>query len=248
MTVEPFVVDSTAPLAECRQLMRECHIRHLPVVDNGRLTGLLHATTAFGRHSNGAAAGDLCTKVHVQAHPDEAVYDVLGRCSASLEDACVVVDRQQRVVGIFTDRDVVAMAAQLLPASVLVESVASTTLRTVSPSMRVSEALDEMRSAMARHLVVTSGQTLLGVVSMVDLLIALDPRAPLSGVLGVAQPVVTAWGASLRSVAETMGEMGVDAVALSSREDRSEADGLVTITDLLRALRLTPNLARPAVS
>lgn len=41
MTENPFTVSSDASIDECMQLMSEKRIRHLPVVDNGTLTGMI---------------------------------------------------------------------------------------------------------------------------------------------------------------------------------------------------------------
>lgn len=41
MTAEPETIDRGASLEEARELMGRAHIRHLPVVDGGRLVGML---------------------------------------------------------------------------------------------------------------------------------------------------------------------------------------------------------------
>src|SRR5512140_157 len=41
MTANPVVTQSQQTLADAHQLMRERHVRHLPVVDDGRLVGIV---------------------------------------------------------------------------------------------------------------------------------------------------------------------------------------------------------------
>jgi acetoin utilization protein AcuB len=41
MTPNPITVDLTTTLPEAHKLMKECHIRRLPVVDRGRVVGIL---------------------------------------------------------------------------------------------------------------------------------------------------------------------------------------------------------------
>ncbi len=249
MTKEPFVVDPTTPLAECRQLLADCRIRHLPVVEDGHLRGLVHATRAFGPHEPGATAADVAAGVHVRARPDEALYDVLGRCAASLEDVCVVVDETDRVLGILTDRDIVRLAADLLDEAVLVDAIASTTLRTLGPQQTIAEALEDMHRAMARHVLVTDEEALAGLLTKLDLVAAPDPEAPLGAQLDSDGPEVVSWGTPVAEAARRMGQRGLDAVVVVADADgpgSRVAEGLVTVTDLLRALRLAPALIATA--
>ena len=242
MTSAPAVVDPATTIEACRELMRSHKIHHLPVVRDGALVGLLTATTAYGPQDRNAAAGEVAMRAPVRAYPDELLYDVLGRCTASMQDACVITNRQDQVVGILTERDVVRMAAELVAPHLTVQDAATTTVEQVPPTLRVSEGLDRMRQNMFRHLVVAEGAQLRGVLSLHEVMLARDPRAPLAALLPEASQVAVRWDQPLTEAAQAMMRADVDAVAVLDSASAA-VEGLLTVTDLLRALRASPRLA-----
>lgn len=104
--------------------------------------------------------------------PPEVSLEVAARHMAEGGvGALPVVDDDDRVVGMITDRDLVvrAMAAGLSPGQEWVRTVMSADPVTVEPDTPVPAALHAMRSIDVRHLPVTRDGRLVGMVSFDDL-------------------------------------------------------------------------------
>lgn len=239
MTPDPVVVDVDEDVATLRALMRQHHVHHLPVHEDGRFAGVVDATQAFGWVPREARAADLVGRVVVEAHPDETLFDVLGRCAWSPRDVCVVTRPDLHdVVGIVTERDLVRLAAEHLDPARPVDQVASTSVVTTPGTATVGACLEVLRERMFRHLVVVDGERLLGTASLRDLLLT-DTRRAVGETLA-EEAARGEWSQTLREIAMAMHERDLDAMPLV--DDHGVADGIVTVTDLLRALRSTPSL------
>ncbi|MGI9239000.1 MAG: CBS domain-containing protein [Woeseiaceae bacterium] len=125
MSTNLITVAPSATLAEARTLMHDHRIHHIPVVDEGKLVGLvtltnvLAATDSFLRDpGNRIHANEIVVKDAMV--PDVATVDV----HASLRSAalfiekhkigCLPVMRGEELIGIITDTDFVAVAINLL--------------------------------------------------------------------------------------------------------------------------------------
>ena len=226
-------------VATLREIMRQRGIHHIPMVDDGRFAGVVDATSAFGWVSRDAVASDLVGRVEVQAHPDEQLFDVFGRCAWSPRDVCVVtLEESGSVVGIVTERDIVRLAATHIDSARPVDQFASTAVFTSPATATVGECLDVLREQMFRHLVIVEDDKLRGTVSLRDLLLV-DARLLVGQTLPDPPPRAS-WNATLREIASTMQRLDLDAIALV--DDDGVPDGIVTVTDLLRALRSTPKI------
>ncbi|MCL2776790.1 MAG: CBS domain-containing protein [Polyangiaceae bacterium] len=141
---------------------------------------------------------DVMTREVKPCHPDES----LARAAQLMWDndcGCVpVVDDEERVIGIVTDRDV-CMAALLngrpLHELLVAQAMAHKPVR-VSPDDNISEAEELMRHARVRRLPVvdTKGQ-LVGILSLGDLAIAAKKERWLLA------------GSRLRELAETLAQI-----------------------------------------
>lgn len=125
MSTNLITVAPSATLAEARTLMHDHRIHHIPVVDEGKLVGLvtltnvLAATDSFLRDpGNRIHANEVVVK-------DAMVVDVASvDVHASLRSAalfiekhkigCLPVMRDEELIGIITDTDFVAVAINLL--------------------------------------------------------------------------------------------------------------------------------------
>lgn len=101
--------------------------------------------------------------------PDATLQEAARHMAQGRVGALPVVDGG-RVVGVVTDRDLVVRAMACgLPMTERVETVMSTDPVTVEDDTPIPAALHAMRSIDARHLPVTEGGQLVGVVSFDDL-------------------------------------------------------------------------------
>lgn len=119
MTCQPWTIRRDAKLAQAHELMREHKIRHLPVLEAGKLVGIVSERNVylFDR------LADLDTDVTVEDAMTVDVYAV--SCEDSLDSvvekmaehkygSVVVMSRQGMVEGIFTTADGMQVLADVL--------------------------------------------------------------------------------------------------------------------------------------
>ncbi len=125
MTTDLITVPPSATLAEARELMHDHRIHHLPVVDNDGLVGLLTLTDVLAASDSRLRAKDSRMRarnitISEVMTTDIATVDV----SASLRQAALFLEKHKigclpvmsgdKLTGIITDTDFVAVAINLL--------------------------------------------------------------------------------------------------------------------------------------
>ena len=118
MVKSPITVTKDHTLQECADLMKEHSIRHLPVVENGRLSGLL---TENGLRQAFLASmfedlglGDVMIKEPITARQDMEIEDAAKIIFQNKIGGLPVVDAEARVVGIITVVDLVAAFIEIM--------------------------------------------------------------------------------------------------------------------------------------
>jgi acetoin utilization protein AcuB len=113
MKLDPITVTEVTRLGEALQLMMDNRFRHLPVVRDGRLAGIVterdilryRAVTSF-REDWWRAPVSAAMVANVQtAGPDDSLTEVVGRLAVSRIGALPIVERG-RLVGLVTLTDV----------------------------------------------------------------------------------------------------------------------------------------------
>ncbi|MEL7367275.1 MAG: CBS domain-containing protein [Myxococcota bacterium] len=101
---------------------------------------------------------------------DSTVRDAVRLMNRQRIGAVLVIDQGQ-LAGIFTERDVLVRVvdAERDPRTTIIADVMTAKVTTVSPEMRVSEALRLVTEQRMRHLPVMEGRRLLGLISLTDL-------------------------------------------------------------------------------
>ena len=96
----------------------------------------------------------------------------------------VVVRHDGKLCGIVTDRDIVVrvLAAGKDPQSTTLETVCSHEMLTISPDQDTSDAIRLMRERAIRRIPVVENNNLLGIVTLGDLAVFLDPHSTLSDI------------------------------------------------------------------
>jgi acetoin utilization protein AcuB len=119
MTPEPVAVRLMSTIREARQLLTHHHVRHLPVLDGGRVVGMLrdadvgleepiglsgpsevHGVLGSGRTVSSVLTGPACV-VSAEADVDTAARLLLAYGVGAL----AVVDRGRHLVGVITTGD-----------------------------------------------------------------------------------------------------------------------------------------------
>jgi acetoin utilization protein AcuB len=119
MTPTPFTIGPTQSLAAARQVMLENGVRRLPVLDGGRLAGLLSERDLLLVESMPSVNPASVRVEEAMAQdvfavgPDEPVADVAGTMVDRKIGSTVVMDHE-RVVGVFTTVDALQALRELL--------------------------------------------------------------------------------------------------------------------------------------
>jgi acetoin utilization protein AcuB len=181
MRGSPWVVEGVDSLGTAHALMRLHAIRHLPVLRDDMLVGMLSERDILEYRANLEGADDW-TRVAVSgamdrspqtAGPDDSVTEVTGRLATSKLDALPVVELG-RLVGIVTVTDILAAEVQraMAPAPCSPATVADAmTLGpfTIGPDDSLLEAATRMSLRGIRHLPVIDKGAVVGVLSERDL-------------------------------------------------------------------------------
>ncbi len=125
MSTNLITVAPDATLAEARTLMHEHRIHHIPVVDGDRLIGLVTLTNVLAATDSFLRDDDNRIHANDIGISDAMVTDVATvELNASLRHAalflekhkigCLPVIDEEKLVGIITDTDFVAVAINLL--------------------------------------------------------------------------------------------------------------------------------------
>lgn len=120
MTRQPWTIRRTARLAAAEQMMREHRIRHLPVLDSGKLVGVVSERdlALLGKVFHGDEAElsveDAMTQDVYGATADTPADQVLDHMAERKLGSCVVMDRLGGVAGIFTTVDALEVFSDLL--------------------------------------------------------------------------------------------------------------------------------------
>jgi acetoin utilization protein AcuB len=118
MTISPVVISSDRSVADAHRVMRERGIRHLPVVDHGRLVGLVSQRDLYLVESLVVAdAGSETVREAMSDEPyavppDAPLESVAATMAERKYGSAVVVDRGA-VIGVFTTVDALRALAAL---------------------------------------------------------------------------------------------------------------------------------------
>lgn len=110
MTTAPFSIDSAKTVKEAEQMMSEKKIRHLPVMQNGQLFGILSdrdikmAMAFFEADSKLVKVADICKEKPFVVEPDAKLHEVLDEMAEHHYGSALVV-QNHKLVGIFTTVD-----------------------------------------------------------------------------------------------------------------------------------------------
>jgi acetoin utilization protein AcuB len=119
MSRQPWTIERGATLATAHQVMRSHAIRHLPVMDAGKLVGIvserdLHLIeTLPDADPDEVTVDDAMTETVYVARPSDEVAEVVDRMAAQKLGSVVVI-QDRRVEGIFTSIDALHVLSHVL--------------------------------------------------------------------------------------------------------------------------------------
>ncbi len=119
MTPAPHTIGPTRPLAAAGRMMREHQVRHLPVLDGGRVVGLLSERdlllieTLPGVNPTDVRVEEAMVQEVFTVEPEAPVGEVVEQMMAAKLGSAMVC-RDGRVVGVFTTVDALRALHELL--------------------------------------------------------------------------------------------------------------------------------------
>lgn len=226
-------------------VMREKHIRHLPVVDDQRrVVGLVsHRTILAAKHSEsdsglGLPVADIMVPNPVAISRQNSAADAARFMVENQIGCALIVDEEDRLEGIVTESDFVELAAQLLfrVPRISVDDFMTTDVISLMENEPILIADELMRQGRFRHLpVVDEDGQLTGIVTHRDLLSAHLAPEGRSSVTDIVQRDV--WtigsGSSARNAARTLADHKFGCLPVT---EKGKLIGLITEADILTLL------------
>ena len=119
MTTTPHSIGKDQTLERAHEMMRTHHIRHLPVLEGGKLVGMvserdLHLVETLRDVNPREVVVEEAMSNHVYAVDPDASLDVVAETMAEHKYGSAVVIQNGKVVGIFTTNDACRALAELL--------------------------------------------------------------------------------------------------------------------------------------
>jgi acetoin utilization protein AcuB len=166
MTAGPVTVTPEDSLAHALRLTREHRVRHLPVVRNGELAGILSDRDIRLAMPSPIEVADperaamlertpverVMTREVITAGPFDTVEDAAEQICRHRIGALPVVDAHGRLLGMITETDVVTAFAEVLSAG--------------GPSSRLEVSISDRPGELARLLAIIGGELKLNVTSL----------------------------------------------------------------------------------
>lgn len=105
----PYIVSPELSIQDAAEYMAEMNIRHLPVVANDQLKGVVSEREVKSALSTENPAllcvADIMKENVYVAHPKEPLSDVVRDMASEKVGSVIIVDEQRQVLGIFTTTD-----------------------------------------------------------------------------------------------------------------------------------------------
>ena len=252
----PWVIDGVDSLATAYQLMRRHGIRHLPVLRDGKLVGLLseHDILEFRAElagaddwTRGAVSGAMMRSPQT-AGPDDSLTEIVARFAADKLEAVPIVERG-KLVGIVTVTDVLTAEVQLAMAPSPPRATAADAMTpgpfTTRPDENLLAAATRMSAHGIRHLPVVDGRNIvIGMLSERDVRTHVGDLARVLTAHGqtalrvhdamTAAPITAGPDRPLAELARMFEDRGIGAIPIVDRE--GELVGIVSYVDALRVL------------
>lgn len=242
MSRRPIVVARNERVAVAAEHMRTCRIRHLPVMEDQRLVGVLALGDVLAADESDSIA-DVMSAVVRTATPGTTLT---AACTEMLAHriSCLPVVEGDALVGIFTATDALNVAVSMLKSDeqtirggpTVAQLMTARPIVTAEATTPLAEAWQRMKDAHVRHLPIVSGGAVIGMLSDRDvlahawasdgvatkLLLVADAMNPRLWVMRDERPVLEAATTLLRRRAGAIAVM---------RRDRLR--GIITVADFM---------------
>ena len=122
MTPDPATVSPQTSVAEARRLLNSNVINHLPVVEGGRLVGIvsssdflkLHLLDGMSQIVSDATVNQIMETNVIVVNKNATLGDAAEKLSVGGFHALPVIDRKRRLVGMVTSSDLIGVLVSTL--------------------------------------------------------------------------------------------------------------------------------------
>ena len=176
MTSDVITINIDDPIDHCASIMTSIRIRHLPVMQDGRLISLISITDIVDSMKTVRQIVDSKTRPLQTISPDATVQAAIQIMSTEKISALPVVEHDQ-LVGIISERDYVRkVAAQEIPAwSVKIHEIMTSDVITIDIDDPIEHCTSIMSTRRIRHLPVMQDGRLISLISITDVVDILQP-------------------------------------------------------------------------
>lgn len=182
MSAPPLTATGDIDFRDAYHLIAGKHYRHLVVVDSeGKLIGVV--SEADFLHHMGMeylvelkTVGSAMTRNLVTLQEEATLADAVDMMNKH-KISCVIVTRDNKPLGILTERDTVALARHTTdPTRVHITQVMKSPVQTIEASLPLQKAIKQMEEANFRRLIVVEGGVLSGIVTRHDIVKTMQGR------------------------------------------------------------------------
>jgi len=119
MTYQPHFIEAGELLSEAIKIMKDNNIRHLPVMEDGKIFGILSdrdakmATSLVGTDPEKMFVREVCHTSPYQTSPETQLHEVADEMAES-HYGCAIVVQNHKLVGIFTTVDACRALSEVL--------------------------------------------------------------------------------------------------------------------------------------
>lgn len=118
MTPMPHTVAPGDAVVRVRSLMNQLHLRHFPVLDGGKLVGIITdrdiAVASWFDNALTTTVGEVMMPMTYTVRPDAPLHSVALEMSQHKYGSAIVQDNSGNVVGIFTAVDALRVLSDVL--------------------------------------------------------------------------------------------------------------------------------------
>ena len=119
MTYQPQSIDADESISKARKTMQELKIRHLPVLKQGEIFGIISdrdirtALAFVGANPDQMKVSEICHEHPYQVEPETPLHEVADTMAEHHYGAAIVV-QNKKLVGIFTTVDACKAISEIL--------------------------------------------------------------------------------------------------------------------------------------
>ncbi|MCC7403624.1 MAG: CBS domain-containing protein [Bdellovibrionales bacterium] len=111
----PHTIGLKTSVDKARQMMEQHHCHHLPVLEGGKLVGVISSADLVQALDDLAMVGDIMTDEPLIVNPGDRVKDVVGKMLKNSCSSAIVAAKGNSPWSIFTSVDAMKILYEVMP-------------------------------------------------------------------------------------------------------------------------------------